>query len=129
MKYLYYIILSTFSLLLIGCEYEATYSYKIKNNSAAPIKVIRTNTNGRSSEDTFIIDVTQQTVIAVNGHGISSVKNYETSDDLHDITKIEISKNDTLQSKTNFLKTNRWSYKRNNSHNAEYLLTVNDSDF
>src|ERR1051325_8870622 len=96
---------------LISCEYEAQLSYKIQNNSTANITVICTNTNGKVTTDTFKINLNEGRIIAVNGQGINRVSNYkETGDSLRDFTRINIFKNDTLQSLANFLKTNSWTY-------------------
>ena len=42
---------------------------------------------------------------------------------------ISIFKSDTIESKTDFMLTTKWSYHENNSHSADYITTAIDSDF
>jgi hypothetical protein len=100
------------------------------NNSSTPIKVISTNTNGIGSTDTFAIDTNAETTIAIIGQGLNGVRKYkETGENLRDFSKMDIFKNDTLQSITDFLKTKRWVYYENSPHTGDYKLTVENSDF
>ena len=124
------IVLST----LASCEHESQLSYIIKNSSTSEIKVISINTNTnrhpQGPADTFAISVGESAIIAVNGQGINRVNSYkETAENLRDFTKMDIFKNDTMQSTVDFLKTSRWIYNETDRFTAEYLLTVTDSDF
>jgi hypothetical protein len=124
----YALILLTF--FFASCEYEAQLSYKVKNNSTATIKVISTNTDSKTSTDTFLISPNDQTTIAVNGQGLSRVSNYkEKNENLRSFSKMDIFQNDTTKSITDFLKTARWIYNENDKHSADYILTVLQTDF
>lgn len=127
MKY-FALVLLTF--VFASCEYEAQFTYKVKNGTTSTIKVIRTNTDPKIVTDTFQISPNDQTTIAINGKGLSRVSNYkEKNENLGDFSKMDIFKNDTTQSITNFLKTTRWSYNENNKHSADYILIVTPTDF
>jgi hypothetical protein len=124
------VILVVLLIALTSCEKEAQLTYKITNTASSDIKVICQNTAGKVVPQTFIIATNNQTIIAVNGEGISRVSNCkETGDTLRNFIVMDIYKYDTLKSAVNFLKTQRWRYNEINNHQADYVLTVTDSDF
>jgi hypothetical protein len=113
-----------------SCEYEAQLTYKIKNSSTTPLKVICTNTDGIATTDTFNIETGKETMIALIPQGIGLVKKYkETGTSLRDFSRMDIFKNDTIISRINFLNTARWQYVENSKYTADYLLTVTNADF
>lgn len=116
--------------VFISCEHEAQLSYKIKNDTSAPLKIIRTNTDGGVTTDTLVLPPNDQITIAVNRQGIGNVWKYkENGEKLRDFTTMDIFKNDSVKSKTDFLKTERWVYKETDKYAAEYVLTVSPTDF
>ena len=118
------------TLLFISCEHEAQISYKVMNKSTATIKVISTNTDNKTLTDTFLIIPNNQTTIAVNRQGLSSVSTYKEKDvNLRNFSKMDIFQNDTIKSGTDFLKTARWIYNETDKHSADYILTVLQTDF
>ena len=116
--------------LLFSCEYEAQLTYIIKNNSSAPIKVVYTDSKTTTKTDSVNITPSEQATIAVHGQGLSSVKHYkEIKEELRDFTKMDVYTSDTIKSNEDFLKSNRWLYNEINAHSANYILTVENSDF
>lgn len=115
---------------MTSCEYEAQISYQIKNNSTAKLKIIYSYKDNNVITDTVFSESNSIKILAVIGQGLNSVDYYkEKGDKLRDFSKIEIFQNDTLLSKTDFLKTDKWIYDEKDSHTAVYLLTVTDTDF
>jgi len=118
------------TLFFTSCEYEAQISYKIKNNTTTTIKVISTNTDNKTKTETFFISPNVQATIAINGQGLSGVSNYkEKGEKLRTFSKMDIFKNDSIKSNTDFLKTTRWTYIEKDTHSADYILTVLQTDF
>ncbi len=117
------------ALIVTSCEHFPNYSYIINNSATSAIRVIVTNTFSNRT-DTIIIDPQNQSLIAKNGHGIGTAKSkQEKGENLMDFTKMDIYKSDTIKSNTDFLKTSRWIYKETDKYSADYILTVNDSNF
>ena len=114
-------------LLLYSCEYEAQISYKVSNDLSENIKVVF-NDNGK--DITIVVDSKKTATIAVHGQGLSSVDNYkESSTQLSEFIILDIYKKDTIKSKTDYMKTENWTWHENDVHNAEYTTIVNNSDF
>ena len=117
-------------LFLTSCEYEAHLSYKIKNKTVSPIRVISTYMDVKPTADTFLIAPNNQATIAVIDKGLNRVSYYKEKDEkLKDFSNIDIFKNDTIKSTTDFLKTDRWMYVETNNRSANYTLTVLSTDF
>ncbi len=115
------------TLLLYACEYEAQISYKVINESSYKLKVIFNN-NGK--DQTVNIDTSESKIIVVHEQGLSSVDNYqETGDLLSGFNRMDIYKNDTINSQTDYKKTENWTWHKYDSHTAEYAAIVNDFDF
>jgi len=113
-----------------SCEHQAMLTYKVHNSTSAPLRVVTTNTNGRDTTTTISIPAHEQATIAIIAQGLSGVRNYkETGDSLHELTGIDVFRNDTVMAKTSFLNTSRWHYHQNNAHSADYTSTVTDADF
>ncbi len=129
MKFRSYITVLLF-LSFVACETEAALTYNITNNASFPVTVIRTRADGQLFTDTFKIAPNSQITIAENGEGLDVVSTYkEVLDTLRRFPMINIYKNDTQKAKTDFRKTSRWTYNEKSKHQADYLLTVTESDF
>ena len=115
--------------VLISCEHFPDYTYKINNSTTSSLKVIVINTFSNRT-DTIVIATQELYLIARNGHGMGTAKSkQEKGEYLMDFAKIDIYKNDTIKSNTDFLKTERWIYDEKDKYSADYILTVSDSDF
>ena len=124
------IFLFVISSSILACEHEAQLTYKIKDETSAPLKIVSTSTRGIAKADTFVVGVNEEVTIAVNGQGLNRVNKYkEKGEMLRDFSRMDILKNSKVLSKTNFLITERWTYKEKNAYTADYLLTVTDADF
>ncbi len=115
---------------LSSCEYGATLTYKVKNNADDTITVVRTKLYGTEPTDTFWISYNSTMTIAVNGQGLSHVRNFkETGDTLRDFERIDIYNHAGQQSVTDFMRTEEWVYKENSDYMADYTATVTNDDF
>lgn len=113
--------------LLSSCDYEAQISYKITNRSSYEIKIIY-NENGH--DDTLRVDKDITELIAIHGHGLSSVDNYkETNDELSEFKRIDIYRIDTIKTVTNYIQTKNWIWQEKDAHSADYTAIVTDDDF
>jgi hypothetical protein len=123
--YLLFILL----LVLVSCDYVSSLSYKVRNNTDAPVKVIATHTDTRVPTDTILIDPNEQKVIGVKG-GMGRVSKYrEEYENLGHFSKIEISQYESNISASDFLKKERWVYNESDKYIADYTLTVLPGDF
>ena len=122
-----YVFLPTILILFTSCDRWCEFTYKVKNQASVPIKVISTN---RGKTEIFIIDTNRETIIAKNLGPMTWVTNAkETGDSLRSFSKIDIFRDDTLKSQTDFLKTNLWVFKEISHFYADYTTTVKDTDF
>ena len=129
-KIIYLLSLLMLSTIFYSCEYEAQISYKITNKSVKRIKVLFIVDSNQKKTDSVFVDVDKTELIKVEGQGLSTVDNYkEKNERLSEFSKISVYKSDTIESKTDFMLTTKWSYYENNSHSADYVATVIDSDF
>lgn len=123
-------VLAVLTLFLTSCEHEAYLSYKVKNSTASPIKVITEYKDIQTTTDTFLIAPNDEATIAIIGKGLSGVRYYkEKGEKLSEFSKVDIYKLDSSKSVTDFLKTNRWIYDETSNHSADYKLTVLLTDF
>ncbi len=113
------------------CVKEASVSYSIKNASSFPIKVTYVNNHSNNTAgSSVVIYVGSEVTLAVINKGKFRVSRFKEKDEqLSDFSKIDILLNNSVNSKTNFLKTSCWVYEKQEKRQANYLLTVTDADF
>lgn len=130
MKYIVKLICVISLLCMYSCEYEAEIAYKISNKTTNKIMVIYNDNDFKNKNDTVFVASNETGLIVVHGQGLSSVEYYkETKDRLSEFSQLDIYKNDTIKSKTDFMLTSKWIWHKNNAHSADYTATINDSDF
>ncbi len=117
-------------LLLASCSKQSVITYRMKNIASDSIDVIRTRIDGSNRIDTIQIGYNQQVTIAVSTEGGDHVSKYrESGEKLRRFTRIDVYRNHTLISRTNFLLSSRWAYRELGRHAADYEAVVTDADF
>jgi len=110
--------------LLLGitsCEHAYDYSYLVTNKSDVEIDVyVKTF----RIDSVFIIPKDSTQLLLITDHGIEGSKGPYDRRVTGDLDKFEVTKNDTLKSKRDYLKNDAWTFKK-----GKYSTIVTDDEF
>jgi len=126
----YSILIIFASLIFTSCRKHSSFEYQAKNLSDANIKIMFKTSNGTSSDQTLILGVGETISMYKEDLGAGRVGSSEKKGEyIGAFSKIEITKNNTLTGKKDFLKTASWDYEEMNPHFGIYTLKITNSDF
>ena len=79
--------------------------------------------------DSVFIDASTEKLIVVQSKGLSRISNYkENETNLREFKSFEVYQTN-IESKSDFLLSNKWVYSEKDAHNAVYVCYVTQSDF
>lgn len=102
-------ILSLFIIALAGCDYFSVYSYILKNNTQFPLTV---NVSRLYGNDTTVLCEPDSEKIIFVKHSLTVAFDREDKDTLLNVQKLEVLKNDTIHSVTDFRKRDEWLFEK-----------------
>lgn len=117
-----------------GCDRFAQVAYHVRNDAPFPVKTVYqlrpTASAEGKQEDTIIIAPNADQVIAVITYGTNRVEDYRSTGTYQeDFSRLELFRDDTLNSLRDPRLTDHWHYREENKHYAHYTLTVSAADF
>ena len=116
--------------ITVACKYKSFHYYKVTNGCSSAIQVVYQTAESNSTEQTLSLEIEETATIYSDDVGIDKVSKYkQDGENLTSFEKMEATKNDTLKSKTDFLKTSAWGYEEKGKRKAEYTLVITDADF
>ncbi len=108
-------------LALTSCEYSYDYSYEVTNKSDTEIKVyVKTF----RIDSIFVISKDSSELLFIKDHGIEGSKGPYFDDVTHDLDLFEVTKNNTLKSKRDYLKNEAWAFDK-----GKYSTVVTNGEF
>lgn len=107
--------------ILTSCEYSYDYSYVVTNKTDAEIKV---HVKTFRIDSVFVILMDSSKLLFIDDHGIEGSKGPYFDDVINDLDKFEVTKNDTLKSKRDYLKNDMWTFEK-----GRYSTIVTNNEF
>jgi hypothetical protein len=111
-------------IIFCSCDKELSEDFIVINNLSTPIAV-SLETNLDEYDETVIQPNSEGIVLQARGFG-NSVHEIEIS---RWFKSFEVTKDDTIKSKINYLLNENWEYKESSDTHAEYRLMVDSTHF
>ncbi|NOQ27298.1 MAG: hypothetical protein GQ564_18205 [Bacteroidales bacterium] len=111
-------------IIFCSCDRELFEDFIVKNNLSTSITVVH-ETNLDEYSELVILPNTEAIVLQASGYG-NSVHKYKISEWFK---LFEVTKDDTVQSKVDYLLDENWEYKELSDTHAEYRLVVDSTHF